>query len=96
MWHQPGGPNGTDLLPFRPEVPRPGPELPAFDHLVPPMPPQTRAQGLSTVSTVNEIFPGSAKYSAGPYGLGIRVPTIIVSPWTRGGWPRRQCGPAIR
>jgi phospholipase C len=57
-----------------------------FDHLVPPTPPQTRAQGLSTVATTNEIFPGDADHPAGPYGLGIRVPMIIVSPWTRGGW----------
>src|SRR5262249_36860960 len=57
-----------------------------FDHLVPPTPPQTRAQGLSTVPTTNEIFPGDADQPAGPYGVGIRVPMIIVSPWTRGGW----------
>jgi phospholipase C len=61
-----------------------------FDHLVPPVPPQTRAQGLSTVPITNEIFPGSARYPAGPYGLGIRVPMIIVSPWTRGGWVNSQ------
>jgi phospholipase C len=57
-----------------------------FDHLVPPTPPQTRAQGLSTVPVTNEIFPGDADHPAGPYGLGIRVPMIVVSPWTRGGW----------
>ncbi|MFC3502797.1 phosphocholine-specific phospholipase C [Micromonospora krabiensis] len=57
-----------------------------FDHVVPPTPPQTREQGLSTVPTTNEIFPGDAGHPAGPYGLGIRVPMIIVSPWTRGGW----------
>ncbi|WP_426505037.1 phosphocholine-specific phospholipase C [Dactylosporangium sp. McL0621] len=57
-----------------------------FDHLVPPTPPATRAEGLSTVPTTNEIFPGSSDHPAGPYGLGVRVPMIIVSPWTRGGW----------
>jgi phospholipase C len=57
-----------------------------FDHLVPPTPPQTRAQGLSTVPITNEIFPGGADHPAGPYGLGVRVPMIVVSPWTRGGW----------
>ncbi|GIE75655.1 non-hemolytic phospholipase C [Actinoplanes philippinensis] len=57
-----------------------------FDHLVPPVP----EPGRSTVDTVHEIFPGSAKYPAGPYGLGIRVPTIVVSPWTRGGWVNSQ------
>jgi phospholipase C len=61
-----------------------------FDHLVPPTPPSTRAQGLSTVATTNEIFPGADGFRAGPYGLGIRVPMIIVSPWTRGGWVDSQ------
>jgi phospholipase C len=57
-----------------------------FDHLVPPVPPQTRAHGLSTVEITNEIFPGDGSHPPGPYGLGIRVPMLIVSPWTRGGW----------
>ena len=61
-----------------------------FDHLVPPTPPQTRAQGLSTVPTTNEIFPGDATHPTGPYGLGVRVPMIVVSPWTRGGWVNSQ------
>jgi phospholipase C len=61
-----------------------------FDHLVPPTPPQTRAQGLSTVPTTNEIFAGNADHPAGPYGLGVRVPMIVVSPWTRGGWVNSQ------
>jgi phospholipase C len=61
-----------------------------FDHLVPPTPPQTRAQGLSTVPITNEIYPGDPDHPAGPYGLGIRVPMIIISPWTRGGWVNSQ------
>lgn len=61
-----------------------------FDHLPPPTPPQTRANGLSTVPITNEIFPGDAGNGTGPYGLGIRVPMIIVSPWTRGGWVNSQ------
>ncbi len=61
-----------------------------FDHLVPPTPPPTRAQGLSTVPITNEIFPGDAGHASGPYGLGIRVPMIVVSPWTRGGWVNSQ------
>lgn len=61
-----------------------------FDHVVPPTPPQSRAQGLSTVPTTNEIFPGNADHPAGPYGLGVRVPMIIVSPWTRGGYVNSQ------
>ena len=61
-----------------------------FDHLVPPTPPQTRGEGLSTVPITNEIFPGDAVHPAAPYGLGIRVPMIVVSPWTRGGWVNSQ------
>ena len=38
-----------------------------FDHMVPPTPPQSRAEGLSTIDTTNELFPGSATYPAGPY-----------------------------
>lgn len=57
-----------------------------FDHVVPPTPARTPEQGLSTVDTAREFFPGDANYPAGPYGLGQRVPMIVVSPWTRGGW----------
>jgi phospholipase C len=57
-----------------------------FDHMVPPTPPQSRAQGLSTVDTTNEVFQGNAKAAAGPYGLGVRVPMIVISPWSKGGW----------
>jgi phospholipase C len=62
-----------------------------FDHMVPPTPPQSRTEGISTVGTTNELFAGSAsypatKYSPGPYGLGVRVPMIVVSPWSKGGW----------
>jgi phospholipase C len=57
-----------------------------FDHVVPPTPPQIRGQGLSNVSTANEIYPGSAGNPSGPYGLGARVPMLVVSPWSKGGW----------
>ena len=57
-----------------------------FDHQVPPTPPRSNPEGLSTVATTNELFPGNKFYSAGPYGLGMRVPLIVVSPWTKGGW----------
>ena len=57
-----------------------------FDHLVPPTPPQSRAEGLSTVATTNELFGGAPGNPAGPYGLGVRVPMIVVSPWSKGGW----------
>jgi phospholipase C len=57
-----------------------------FDHVVPPTPPQSRAQGISTVGTENELFGGNATSVPGPYGLGVRVPMIVISPWTKGGW----------
>jgi phospholipase C len=57
-----------------------------FDHVVPPYPAATPAQGGSTVSTAPELFPGGSGFVAGPYGLGPRVPMLAVSPWSRGGW----------
>ena len=57
-----------------------------FDHMVPPTPPQSRTEGLSTVDTTDEVFAGNAKYAAGPYGLGVRVPMVVISPWSKGGW----------
>jgi phospholipase C len=42
-----------------------------FDHLRPPMPP---------AGTRGEFVGGL------PIGLGLRVPTVVVSPWTRGGY----------
>jgi phospholipase C len=61
-----------------------------FDHMSPPVPPLPGA-GASTVSTVNEIYPaGDAKHPSGPYGLGMRVPMIVVSPWSKGGWVNSQ------
>ena len=61
-----------------------------FDHLVPPTPPVGPGRGISTVPTTNELFPGQPDLPAGPYGLGMRVPMIVVSPWTRGGWVNSQ------
>lgn len=66
-----------------------------FDHMVPPTPPQSRAEGISTVGTTNELFMGSSYYPAtsntpGPYGLGVRVPMIVISPWSKGGWVNSQ------
>jgi phospholipase C len=57
-----------------------------FDHVIPPTPPETRAQGLSTVPITNEIYPGNGNYAKGPYGFGSRVPMLVVSPWSKGGW----------
>ena len=61
-----------------------------FDHMPPPVPPQTPEQGASTVPTTNEIFPGDGTHPAAPYGLGLRVPMLVVSPWSKGGWVDSQ------
>ncbi|NIK58823.1 phosphocholine-specific phospholipase C [Kribbella shirazensis] len=57
-----------------------------FDHVVPPYPPASASQGLSTVDTTLDRYPGSSKYVAGPYGFGPRVPMVVVSPWSTGGY----------
>jgi phospholipase C len=61
-----------------------------FDHLIPPTPPIDSAHGQSTCSTINEIYPGSTGNIAGVYGLGVRVPCFIVSPWSKGGYVNSQ------
>ncbi|MFD7896475.1 phosphocholine-specific phospholipase C [Streptomyces sp. NPDC059743] len=57
-----------------------------FDHVVPPYPPASAAQGASTVDTALDQFPGDSRHVAGPYGLGQRVPMLVVSPWSTGGY----------
>jgi phospholipase C len=62
-----------------------------FDHMAPPFAPSTSANGLSTVALTNENYTGNGQYTAGanangPYGLGPRVPMIVVSPWSKGGY----------
>ncbi len=42
-----------------------------FDHVPPPVPP---------AGTADEFLNGA------PIGLGFRVPMVVVSPWSRGGW----------
>ncbi len=63
-----------------------------FDHMPQPVPPVGDYRGHSTVSVAGEAkdWSGSAKWAARhgthhPIGLGIRTPTVIVSPWSRGG-----------
>ncbi|MES2016054.1 MAG: phospholipase C, phosphocholine-specific [Pseudomonadota bacterium] len=51
-----------------------------FDHVPPPVPPASRSDGYSGVPLDGEISGGE------PVGLGVRVPLLVVSPWTRGGW----------
>ncbi|MFH9721985.1 phosphocholine-specific phospholipase C [Streptomyces sp. NPDC017254] len=57
-----------------------------FDHVVPPYAPGSAAQGLSTAPTALDYFGGKAGYVAGPYGLGPRVPMLVASPWSTGGY----------
>lgn len=57
-----------------------------FDHVPPPYAPWSSDIGQSSVDTRDEFFAGAGNYGANPYGLGNRVPMIVVSPWTRGGW----------
>jgi len=61
-----------------------------FDHMMPPTAPPSRKQGKSNVDTTNEIFPGNKLFPSGPYGLGVRVPMIVISPWSKGGWVNSQ------
>jgi phospholipase C len=61
-----------------------------YDHAPPPVPPLKPEQGFSTVSVEGEAKDYAAQHVANPgrhpIGLGIRVPTIVVSPWSRGGY----------
>lgn len=64
-----------------------------FDHVVPPQPPTPVLPGLSTVSTAGEIHNvlnprQTTLYGADqlPYGLGARVPLLVISPWSKGGY----------
>lgn len=56
-----------------------------FDHVVPPYPPIDANQGLSTVDPNPDLYTGS-KAAHGAYGLGQRVPMLVVSPWSTGGY----------
>ena len=61
-----------------------------FDHMVPPTPADRPELGGSTVSITNEIYPGDATHPSAPYGLGFRVPLIVISPWSKGGYVNSQ------
>ncbi|HLJ66959.1 MAG TPA: alkaline phosphatase family protein [Chloroflexota bacterium] len=52
-----------------------------FDHVAPPTPPAGTPGEYITAS-----LPASANGIAGPIGLGFRVPMLVISPWSRGGW----------
>jgi phospholipase C len=55
-----------------------------FDHVPPIIPTAGPAPGKSTVASTGEVYHGE------PVGLGPRVPMIVVSPWTKGGWVNSQ------
>ncbi|WDM13346.1 phospholipase C, phosphocholine-specific [Streptomyces lavenduligriseus] len=57
-----------------------------FDHVIPPYPPASTAQGKSTADPAPDVFKGDSGHVAGPYGLGQRVPMLVVSPWSKGGY----------
>jgi len=57
-----------------------------FDHVVPPFPPASAAQGASTAEVGADVFPGDGTHVAGLYGLGPWVPMLVVSPWSKGGY----------
>jgi phospholipase C len=76
-----------------------------FDHMPPPAPPSpiggiaaTDYYGKSTVSTEGEYltmgpFPGETSPftpDGNPVGLGIRVPMLVISPWSVGGYVNSQ------
>jgi phospholipase C len=52
-----------------------------FDHVVPPTPPAGTPGEFVTGTSPSGVSGGGL-----PSGLGFRVPCIIVSPWTAGGW----------
>ncbi len=61
-----------------------------YDHMAPPVPPVGKYPGKSTVALDGETEDYQGSGTAGgerhPIGLGIRTPTVIVSPWSRGGY----------
>lgn len=62
-----------------------------FDHIVPPHPNTPQIPGASTVSTAGEWYDGTPTFYGstgvpGYFGLGVRVPMIVASPWSMGGF----------
>jgi phospholipase C len=61
----------------------------SFDHILPPTPPPGPGFGSSTVSIENEIVTPTGEpsgFQTGPIGLGQRVPFLVISPWSKGGY----------
>ena len=75
-----------------------------FDHVPPPAPPSYTLDGTiagsSTVDLRGEYFSDpERKYlhpadttsgTVRPWGLGARVPMLVISPWSKGGWVNSQ------
>lgn len=73
-----------------------------FDHVPSPSPPSRRKDGSfagkSTLGFDNELFTHPAPAGStqqplpdgGVYGPGPRVPMLVLSPWSRGGWVNSQ------
>ncbi len=51
-----------------------------FDHVLPPSPPASEAEGLSNIPVADDIHADGL-----PFGLGFRVPALVISPWSKGG-----------
>jgi phospholipase C len=65
-----------------------------FDHVAPfvapdPKRPNTGKTSPGADGTVDYVQPGTAS-QPGPIGLGFRVPFVIASPWSRGGYVNSQ------
>jgi phospholipase C len=75
-----------------------------FDHVPPPAPPSLNVDGTiaggSTLDLAGEYFSDpEGKYlhpadtvsgNVRPWGLGPRVPMLVISPWSKGGWVDSQ------
>ncbi|WP_115717369.1 phosphocholine-specific phospholipase C [Gallaecimonas mangrovi] len=55
-----------------------------FDHIPVPVPPIHGEMGKSNVAMTGESYHGEA------VGFGPRVPMMVISPWSRGGWVNSQ------
>jgi phospholipase C len=53
-----------------------------FDHVPPP----TAPEGTPGEWVTATPLPADAGGISGPIGLGFRVPMLVISPWSRGGW----------
>jgi phospholipase C len=73
-----------------------------FDHMPPPAPPWRNAdgsyEGKSTADIANEYYTmppprgdSSQRTPDGkPFGAGVRLPMLVISPWSVGGWVNSQ------